>query len=342
MGTTPVLRLDVERLSANIAAMANRAGASGAALRPHAKTHKSAEIAALQLAAGAVGLTVATIGEAEAFAAGGCRDIFIAYPLWVDQDDAARLRTLVDAGVQVSVGCDSIEGGSKLAGLPIEVMLELDCGHHRSGVAPDDVRTLADRLAHSGVQVVGAFTFPGHSYAPGAAAKAAADEASALARAGEALRDAGVEPQRLSGGSTPSVAHSQSVVTELRPGVYVFGDAQQLELDTITAEQIALTVTSRVVSHAGGRVICDAGSKALGADRAPWATGYGRVLDEPDARIVALSEHHATIEWPGCLPALGSTLPLVPNHVCTAVNLADEYALTDGRTWPVTARGRNH
>jgi D-serine deaminase-like pyridoxal phosphate-dependent protein len=97
-----------------------------------------------------------------------------------------------------------------------------------------------------------------------------------------------------------------------------------------------------VVSHAGGRVITDAGSKALGADRAPWASGYGRVLEVPDARIVALSEHHSTIEWPGTLPSLGSTVLVVPNHVCNAVNLADEYHLSTGGTWPVAARGRNH
>jgi D-serine deaminase-like pyridoxal phosphate-dependent protein len=88
-------------------------------------------------------------------------------------------------------------------------------------------------------------------------------------------------------------------------------------------------------------VICDAGSKALGADRAPWATGYGRVLDHPEARLVALSEHHVTIEWPGVLPALGSTVAIVPNHVCNAVNLADDYRLSTGGTWPVAARGRN-
>jgi D-serine deaminase-like pyridoxal phosphate-dependent protein len=88
-------------------------------------------------------------------------------------------------------------------------------------------------------------------------------------------------------------------------------------------------------------VITDAGSKALGADRAPWASGYGRVPDLPEARIVALSEHHSTIEWPGPLPALGSEVLLVPNHVCNAVNLAEEYHLAGGGTWPVAARGRN-
>ncbi|MFZ0531042.1 MAG: D-TA family PLP-dependent enzyme, partial [Propionicimonas sp.] len=152
----------------------------------------------------------------------------------------------------------------------------------------------------------------------------------------------GVPARVVSGGSTPSASLSGRPLTELRPGVYVFGDAQQVELGTIGFEHVALTVASRVVSHAGGRVIADAGSKALGADRAGWASGHGRVLDAPEARIVALSEHHATIEWPGALPALGSTILVVPNHVCNAVNLAEEFVLTTGGRWPVAARGRNH
>jgi D-serine deaminase-like pyridoxal phosphate-dependent protein len=101
-----------------------------------------------------------------------------------------------------------------------------------------------------------------------------------------------------------------------------------------------------VVSHAGGRVVLDAGSKALGADRAPWATGFGRLLDHPDARITSLSEHHAVVAWPDQhLPEVGSRLRVVPNHVCAAVNLADELVVARGGetvdVWPVAARGAN-
>ena len=342
VGTTPYLRLDLTVLDANIEAMAALARRLGAAVRPHAKTHKGPQIADRQLAAGAVGLTVATIGEAEVFAEAGVRDLFIAYPLWVDSEDADRLRMLVAAGVRVAVGCDSAEAGANLAGLPLDVLVELDSGHHRSGVEPALAGRLAADLARLGLRVSGAFTFPGHSYSPGSRRQAAADEADALRTAAEAMSAAGVPAQVLSGGSTPSAEFSGSPAGELRPGVYVFGDAQQRELGTIGFEQVALTVAATVVSHSGGRVICDAGSKALGADRAPWASGYGRVLDAPEARIVALSEHHATLEWPGALPALGSTILVVPNHVCNAVNLADEYVLTTGGRWPVAARGRNH
>lgn len=340
MGTTPHLRLDVTVLDRNLEAMADLAAANHLSLRPHAKTHKSLEVARRQLAAGAVGLTVATIGEAEVFAE-VCDDLFIAYPLWVDAADGQRLRALAER-TRLLVGCDSVESARKLSRLPVEVVVELDSGHHRSGVQPAEAGELAARISELGLRVRGVFTFPGHSYSPTTRASAAADEAAALAVATSSLAAALVPARLVSGGSTPSADFSRAgILNELRPGVYVFGDAQQVELGTIGLEQVALTVVATVVSHAGGRVITNAGSKALGADRAPWATGYGRVLEVPDARIVALSEHHSTIKWPGALPKLGSPVLLVPNHVCNAVNLADSYRLTDGGTWPVDARGRN-
>ena len=340
MGTTPHLRLDITVLERNLEGMAARSAAAHLGLRPHAKTHKSPEIARRQLTAGAVGLTVATIGEAEVFAQ-DCADLFIAYPLWVVAADAERLRALADRA-RITVGCDSVEAARRLSRLPVEVAVEVDSGHHRSGVQPAQAGELAARISELGLRVRGVFTFPGHSYFPGAAATAADDEAAALAVASASLAAALVPARLVSGGSTPSAGFSRAgVLNELRPGVYVFGDAQQVELGTIGFDEVALTVAATVVSHAGGRVITDGGSKALGADRAPWASGYGRVLEVPEARIVALSEHHSTIVWPAALPALGSQVLLVPNHVCTAVNLTDQYHLTVGGTWPVTARGRN-
>jgi len=340
VGTTPHLRLDVTVLDRNLQAMADLCATVHLSLRPHAKTHKSLEIARRQLAAGAVGLTVATIGEAEVFAS-VCDELFIAYPLWVDAVDAERLRALADRA-RILVGCDSVEAARKLSRLPVEVAVEIDSGHHRSGVQPARAGELAARISELGQRVLGVFTFPGHSYAPDMRASAAADEVAALAVASASLAASLVPARLVSGGSTPSASFSHGgVLNELRPGVYVFGDAQQVELGTIGFEQVALTVVATVVSHAGGRVITNAGSKALGADRSTWATGYGRVLESPDARIVGLSEHHSTIEWPGTPPALGSRVLLVPNHVCNAVNLADSYVLSDGGSWPVSARGRN-
>lgn len=345
---TPHVVVDLARAEANVVAMAEHARAHGVALRPHAKTHKSPEIARLQLAAGAVGLTVATVGEAEVFAAAGFDDLFIAYPLWVDDARRAGLRALVDRGVRVAVGCDSAEAAAQLDGLVgVDVLVELDSGHHRSGVLPDEAGGLAAEIAALGLRVRGAFTFPGHSYSPEGREAAALDEARALATAGEALRAVGIADPVLSGGSTPSLEHlTPGAATETRPGVYVFGDAQQWELGSCPPERIALTVHATVVSRRPGHLVLDAGSKVLGADHAAWATGYGRLLDHPAARISQLSEHHAVVDWydDAPLPALGRRVRVVPNHVCTTVNLADVlHVVGPGGTaeWPVAARGRN-
>jgi len=344
MRATPYLLLDRDLLTANVEAMARSAAGQGLALRPHAKTHKCAEIARLQLDAGATGLTVATVSEAEIFADSGVSDLFVGYPLWVDPDKGARLRDLA-ARVTMTVGVDSTEGGRALAAqVPgCRVLVEVDCGHHRSGVAGADAGAVAQGAARAGLDVRGVFTFPGHSYAPGAAAAVAAEESSALRTAVRSLSEHDIGASVVSGGSTPSALDADAdVLTEIRPGVYVFGDAQQWELETTAPENIALTCVATVVSRAGGRVVLDAGSKVLGADRAGYSTGHGRLLDHPDARIGLLSEHHAVVSWGASPPPEpGTRLRVVPNHVCTAVNLADELVLTDGGSWPVVARGAN-
>lgn len=349
MPSTPYLRVNLARLRTNIGRTAERAAAAGVALRPHVKTHKTIEIVRLQLAAGATGITVATIGEAETFVRQGVTDVFIAYPLWLDERSAGRLRDLT-ADAVVAIGVDSIEGAAnagRLLGVStVEVLVEVDSGHHRSGTLPHDAGLVAGTAQRTGLQVRGVFTFPGHSYAPDALESSAADESEALRVAAEALREAAIEPQVVSGGSTPSLAHADTdVLTELRPGVYVFGDAQQWELGSMAPGEMALTCRSTVVSHAGGRLVLDAGSKVLGADRAAYASGFGRLLDHPDARIVLLSEHHAVVDLAGApLPALGSQVDVVPNHVCNAVNLVETIHADESgelRAWPVTARGLN-
>ena len=152
-------------------------------------------------------------------------------------------------------------------------------------------------------------------------------------------------PAEVLRGSTPSLGHADTRLDEYRPGVYVFNDAQQWESGSCVPDQIALSCHARVVSRHHDRVVLDSGSKVLGADRASYATGYGRLLDDPDARVIGLSEHHAVVTAP-VLPNLGSIVRVVPNHVCNAVNLADELCLVDAAArvvdvWPVAARGCN-
>jgi D-serine deaminase-like pyridoxal phosphate-dependent protein len=348
---TPCLVVDRDVLDANLVAMASHGRDYGVALRPHAKTHKCVEIARRQLALGAVGLTVATVGEGEVFADAGFTDLFIAYPLWAAGARGMRLRALAER-VALRVGVDSSEGVEvlvrALAGTDAEVLVEVDSGHHRTGVGPARAGEVAVTARRAGLRVAGVFTFPGHGYGPGQRERAAADEARALQQAATALRDAGMEAGLRSGGSTPTAALlDPQTLNEMRPGVYAFNDAQQVELGAAGWEAVALTAAATVVSRHGRSLVLDSGSKVLGADRPTWATGYGRLLDHPDARLIALSEHHATVTFPGgvSLPELGSAVRVVPNHVCAAVNLADVLVVTANGAvvdhWLVAARGKN-
>lgn len=365
MVSTPMVIVDGDILDRNIEAMADAMRGKQIVLRPHVKTHKIVEIARKQLAAGASGLTVATIGEAEVFAelstagndGAGFDDLFIAYPLWLTRSSAARLID-VSEHARVSFGVDSVDGvrnASARLGDAVrrfDVLIEVDSGHRRSGVDPDGVVEIAEVARDAGLHVSGVFTFPGHSYGTDQAAPAARDEAKALRRATRRLAESGIPVRVRSGGSTPSALLSESgALTESRPGVYVFGDAQQWELGRTEPSDIALTVLATVISRSdepgARRVVVDSGSKILGADRPAYVSGFGRLLDYPDARITALSEHHATVEFPDAasLPVRGSRIRVVPNHVCTVLNLVDAVAVAHGGlvvdTWRVAARGRN-
>jgi D-serine deaminase-like pyridoxal phosphate-dependent protein len=174
------------------------------------------------------------------------------------------------------------------------------------------------------------------------------DEARALQEAQAALWQAGVHADLRSGGSTPTAAIViEGALNEMRPGVYVFNDAQQVELGAADWDAVAVTAAATVVSRHGRDLVLDAGSKVLGADRPSWASGSGRLPDYPQARIGAMSEHHATVSFAegAPLPELGSLVRVAPNHVCAAVNLADLLVLTAGGAvqdeWQVAARGRN-
>lgn len=365
---TPEVLIDLDILQRNIKELAGVVAARGQRLRPHAKTHKIAQIAELQLAAGACGLTVATVGEAEAFAEAGVQDLFIAYPLWVGKPMAPRIKALAGR-TRLRVGADSVEGVRNLAERlgseagSLGVMIELDSGHHRSGTAPEGAAEIARAARTAGLRVDGLFTFPGHSYGPGAATGAVDDESRVLSDAARDLRAAGFGDLELSGGSTPTAhALEPGVATEVRPGVYVFNDAQQLEMGHCGFADIALTVASTVVSrrpapHGGGQVVLDAGTKVLGGDRPSWVSGFARILGSPEAHVTALSEHHATVDFPAAsrLPPQGEKLQVIPNHVCLVPNLVDavmvvqrEGADTDAGgayrvvdRWAVAARGRN-
>lgn len=356
---TPAVVLDLDRMAGNIDRMAAAMRDRGIALRPHAKTHKSIEVGRRQIAAGAVGLTVATIGEAEVFADGGIGDLFIAYPVLPFGPKVDRLRALAGR-CRLALGLDSFEGIEALASTfrgseTPRVLIEVDTGGARSGVRPDDAGALARRATDRGLDVVGIFTHAGQGYAgPDRAPSAAEEEVAGLAAAADALRTEGIQPEVISAGSTPTAVRSaRAPVTEERPGSYVFGDRQQTVLAGNPAgfdETVALVVAATVISHGTrGGFLLDAGAKILGKDIAPYLVGHGAVLGYPDAVLTRLYDHHSVAELPdgdaGRRPAIGEVVFVAPNHVCPVVNLVDELVVAQGGSvidrWPVDARGRN-
>lgn len=353
---TPALVVDLDRMEAAIVGMAAVMAARGVALRPHAKTHKSVEVGRRQVRAGASGLAVGTIGEAEVFADGGVDDLFIAYPLVPAGPKADRLRTLASRS-RLRVGIDSETGARAVADAlaadrdRVQILVEIDSGGRRSGASPATAGAVARVATQLGLTVVGVFTHGGHGYAgPGARAGAAGDEVRTLTEAAASLRAAGVEPQIVSAGSTPTAVESaRGAVTEERPGTYVFGDRQQVGLGSIAPDAVAAVVAARVVSvnRTERRFVIDAGAKALSKDVAAFLTGHGEIPELDGAVVARVSDYHGVVDAvPGAdMPEVGRVVTVVPNHICPVVNLVDAFLVArDGAIiddWPVDARGRN-
>jgi D-serine deaminase-like pyridoxal phosphate-dependent protein len=324
--------------------------ARGVALRPHAKTHKSVAVGRLQVEAGARGLTVGTLGEVEVFAEGDLTDLFLAYPLWVDDGKARRLRAAADR-CRLRVGVDSVEGATRLGraaeGSLEGVLVEIDSGGHRTGVPPDEVVAVARAADAAGLRVLGVFTHGGHGYAPDAAEGAADDEVRALSEAAAALQAAGFDAPVRSAGSTPTaIGSARDGVTEERPGTYVYGDRQQVALGACRPERVGLVVVATVVSVAPGRFVLDSGAKTLTKDGRPWLAGSGWLPRYPGVVVRSLSDYHAVCDTEdGQVPVLGERVVVVPNHVCPVVDLFDTMWVAEVDRvmdrWPIDARGRS-
>lgn len=345
--------------------MQRAATANGKRLRPHAKTHKSPEIARMQVAEGAVGICCAKIGEAEVFADAGITDIRVPYPL--NPVNAERLLALSDR-VTVSFITDDLEIATqwsnlaKASGRWLDVLIKVDVGFHRCGIDPnapgaaDTVRQIASLPAF---RFRGLLSHAGHGYGATSddEARAIAAEEARLLR--ELAAASGAMCDEISVGATPTARHSlkERGVTELRPGNYAYFDRTQVALGAAAWDDCALTVLARVVSRpARDRVILDSGSKTLTNDGARGfspAPGYGVVLEdlgsaEPDTSLLVerLSEEHATVRAVSGTSALktGALVRVIPNHSCVVSNLVDRIWLVDGShvvsQLPVAARGR--
>ena len=356
---TPYLLIDGTQLERNILRMANVARENGIALRPHVKTHKIPRIAREQLEAGAAGITVAKLSEAEVMADGGIEDIFIAYPLVTE----AKIRQAVRLGerVRLIVGVDSLEGARRLSeaaeGPNLEVRLEVDTGLRRTGIPRDEAVGLAGEIESMGnLDLTGIYTYRGAVLGGSKTLeleKAGLEEGRVMVSLAEQMRERGIRIKDVSVGSTPTAEYVAKVegVTEIRPGTYVFYDRMQARLGACSLDDCAAVVVCTVVSRpTGDLAIIDGGSKTFATDVAPGADplnleGYGHILGYPDAVLERLTEEHGMLSVDeDCDLEVGDTLQIIPNHICSTVNLHDQVYLVgeDGAVEEtrVAARGK--
>ncbi|HEY2132880.1 MAG TPA: alanine racemase, partial [Acetobacteraceae bacterium] len=339
---TPCLVLERGILQRNLERMANAVARHGVTLRPHMKTAKSIDVARLALAlpqARHGGITVSTLAEAEYFAGHDIVDIL--YAVGITPQKLEQVAKLNAAGASVIVITDDAETASVIAAQPNppRVLIEVDSGEHRGGLGVDDA-ALLDIAARLGNALAGVMTHAGHSYAgrtPEQMAAIAETERASITRAAARLTAAGFPCPIVSMGSSPTALHAAGLagVTEVRAGVYMFGDLFQAEIATHGLEDIAVTVLASVIGRrpAEGRMLIDAGGLALSKDRSTAAVpvdfGFGLVLDQSGQRSLghsvvatAYQEHGVvTIDHAVSPPALkvGDRVRVAPNHTCMTV-----------------------
>ncbi len=346
---TPCLVLDRAVLRRNLDAMARVVARHGVALRPHMKTAKSIDVARLALGGGNSGITVSTLAEAEYFAGHGITDIL--YAVGITPQKLERVATLNAAGAGVLVVTDDPATAALISGhtAPPRTLIEIDTGEHRGGIAPDDP-ALLDMAGALGGLVAGVMTHAGHSYAgrsSGEMAGIAEAERAGVVRAAERLRAAGHLAPIVSMGSSPTALHAASLagVSEVRAGVYMFGDLFQAEIGTHGIDDIAVTVLSSVIGRRPGtrHMLIDAGALALSKDRsteaAPHDFGFGLVLDAAGGRgygdtvVRRAYQEHGVVEFDPAREAadlaVGVKVRVAPNHSCLTAAAHDRYFVVE-------------
>lgn len=328
---TPAVLVDLDVAERNIDRFQAYADDHGLRVRPHIKTHKLPFLARRQVAAGAVGITCQKVSEAEAMvAAGGLEDVLITYDILGDAK-LARLKRLAER-VRLAVVADNetvVDGLARAFadGPPLAVLVECDTGAERCGVqTPEAASALAKRIDGApGLTFGGLMTYPRSGGPEGAqrflgAAKALCEQA-------------GLVVEVVTSGGSPDMwrAHEAPVVTEYRPGTYVYMDRSLVLDGTCTLADCALTVLATVVSvPTPHRAIIDAGSKALTSDIRTM-TGYGHVLGRDDIVIDQLSEEHGRLVSEGPIALrVGERVRIVPNHACVVTNLFDRVTTVRG------------
>ncbi|EDL65706.1 D-TA family PLP-dependent enzyme [Bacillus sp. SG-1] len=353
---TPTLLLDYQKLMKNINEIASFAKEHSLSYRPHIKTHKSVEIAKLQLQAGAIGITTATIPEAEAMAAGGINDILIAYPIASPQK-IKRLIALLEQDVKLKISVDNpvqlthLQNELEHTPFTLEVWIKVNSGLNRCGVEPgkDAVALAKNIMGCTKLKLGGILTHAGHSYAASSYAEIERIgnlEGKTVVESAEECEKAGIPIPVRSVGSTPTYKISGNVpgITEIRPGNAVFFDSIQAGLGVTSLENCALTVLASVVGVYSNRIVLDTGSKTLCLDKGAHGNetvrGFGHIIGHPEITVERLSEEHGvgTFTGEGSLK-LNDKVQIIPNHACTVANQFEEYAVhEEGKvitTWKV-------
>jgi D-serine deaminase-like pyridoxal phosphate-dependent protein len=355
---TPSLLLDRPRLLRNARAMRDRVQGLGAALRPHVKTSKCIEVARILTDGAAGGITVSTLAEARYFHAAGFRDVL--YAVGIAPGKLPDVAALVRDGCDLKILLDSVEAADAVGAflranpLPLRVLIEMDTDGHRAGVDPDDplLLAIAERLRAGGAEVAGVLTHAGGSYGgggPAALEQAAENERARLVDAANRLRAAGHACPIVSVGSTPTARYARSFagVTEVRAGVYAFGDLFQAGIGTCSLDDVAIAVVGTVIGHkrSAGRIITDTGFLSVSKDRATaslpvdWLYGAICPLDrmEPwdDLVLSGVNQEHGIVtartgETPFERLPIGSRFRVLPNHACATAAAHDRYYVTDG------------
>ncbi len=355
---TPALLIDLDIMDRNLGRMADYVRAHGLRLRPHTKTHKIPSLAERQIALGAVGLTVAKVGEAEVMMKASPAELLVAYPV-IGKQKLDRLMAIAKS-TTVTVSLDSVTAASQLsaaaqaAGRTIGVLVEIDAGLGRVGVQPGpDLLALVQSMASlPGLLFEGVAFYPGHIKVLNEAADAAlAAVGTLLDGVVRDLEAAGFPVKIVSGGSTPTLYRSHQVarLNEIRPGTYIFNDRNTVLCGAITYDDCAASILATVVSTAvKGQMIIDGGSKTFSSDRPMGLeeVSFGRLLDAPEAVFAKMNEEHGFVDIRNVSKSfqVGDRVRVLPNHVCVAVNLHEQVYGYRGETvehvWRVEGRGK--
>lgn len=343
---TPCLLLDIDAMDRNIARMAAFFADRPAKIRPHFKTPKTPEVARRQLAAGAIGITVAKLGEAEVLADAGLGPILVANQV-VGRVKIDRLMALLGRGVDITVAVESefnvreLAEGARRAGVTAQAIVEVDSGMHRCGTAePRETVALARMMEENGIRYRGLMGYEGHTVHiddPGERREKAGAALTIVRQHAEALAEAGLPPEIVSVGGTGTydIAGTWPGVTEIQAGSYVFMDGRYRQVLPGPFE-CALTFLTTVIAVKDAYAVCDAGMKSLSRDMGMPATADGRIV------VRGLSEEHAHLVGDG-VAALrpGDRIELIPTHGDTTLNMHDVYFVRRGDevvdTWPILA-----